>query len=512
MNSSRIGVLIPLVIGISLIAALYVGSLVAEGSYFHLGLCAAFVGFFLYALILNKYWILLALLFSVLAFRIQPIGPALDGEHLAALLGIGFVFSNFWKKKSPVPGEKLLSESFAFFNRAFVFFSLFLILHSFVTYYYPSPEITVGFGNLAKQYFSFWGPFFIVWNTVNYIRFIPPLKNLPSIVGWILLLGLICNISLRTYSTFFLGVGERDPITGEVMAASALYIPVLNLTDNIYALRGLSPLAALYGVTMLTSKNRQLKSSGQAFLWALLFLLGIIGSVLSMGRATMLITGLLVITCLLIRRQLAAVAIIFLMFLGIIVSARFVYEADKKLVPFGIQRSLAMIPGMDMPEAKGDIDASSEWRWILATKALDEWQSNARKFLIGRGVHAFTDRDLMVAKLQGYFGSMEVSLRRGATHNAVTDLLITVGLVGTILYIPLLTGYIISMIKVQKRLEKNGLAVNDMIFVALLFSVAMLPVFILGGGGVFNIVVFILCASLVNICAQEPIKHQEFEV
>jgi hypothetical protein len=37
MNNSRIGVLIPLVIGISLIAALFVGSLVAEGSYLAIG-------------------------------------------------------------------------------------------------------------------------------------------------------------------------------------------------------------------------------------------------------------------------------------------------------------------------------------------------------------------------------------------------------------------------------------------------------------------------------------------
>jgi O-antigen ligase len=165
-----------------------------------------------------------------------------------------------------------------------------------------------------------------------------------------------------------------------------------------------------------------------------------------------------------------------------------------------------------MPEAKGDIDASSNWRWLLATRAFDEWKSNSRKFFIGRGVHAFTERDIVAVKLEGYFGAMEVSLRRGATHNIVTDLLITVGLLGTILYVSVFIGFIISMLKILRLAKDSKNITYDTLFVCLLFSVSMIPVFILGGGGVYNIVVLVFSAALANIAAIDPISYQAKKV
>jgi hypothetical protein len=213
----------------------------------------------------------------------------------------------------------------------------------------------------------------------------------------------------------------------------------------------------------------------------------------------MAITAFLVIVCLLVRKKIAAVAVIFLFFVFLIVGARIAYEADKDYVPFGLQRSLAMIPGMDMPDAKGDIDASSEWRWLLATRAFDEWKSNSRKFLIGRGVHAFTERDLVVIKLQGFFGAMDVALRRGATHNIVTDLLITVGLIGTILYAFVFVGFIVSIVKILQLAKDSKNITYDIVFSCCLFSVFLIPIYILGGGGVYNLIVMVFSVAVANI-------------
>ena len=504
MNNSLTKILISCIISIALVVSLYIGSLLAEANYFKLGIGAAIILFLFYSVFLNKYWIFIALLISALGFRIQPLGPALDPEHIAVFLALGFILSNFWKKTSPAQSEKIVSQAFGWFDKAFLIFTLYLLVHAYVTYYYPSPEIVVALGNLAKQYFYFWAPFAILWTTIRFIRFIPAIKKPHTWIGIIFLLGIAFNIFLRAYSSYIVGVGEKDLVTGEMISPSVLYIPVLNLTDNIYALRGLSPLVALYGITMLTSRNKSLTGGTQKVLWALLLLLGTLGSVLSMGRATMVITALLVILCLLIRKHIAAVAVIFLLFIFIIVGARIAYEADKDYVPFGLQRSLAIIPGMDMPEAKGDIDASSNWRWMLATSAFNEWKSNSRKFFIGRGVHAFTERDMMVIKLQGYFGSMDVSLRRGATHNIVTDLLITVGLLGTVLYVIVFLGLIVSIIKVFKLAKDSKNITYDTLFVCLLFSASMIPFYILVGGGVYNIVVLVFGVSLANIAALSP--------
>lgn len=504
MNNSKIPILTSIIVAISLIAALYIGIKVAEGNYFNLGLCFALVVASIYVLYINKIWLFIALLISVLGFRIQPLGPALDPDHVAILLAAGFILSNFWKKTNASPNEASILQAFQFFNRAFMFFTIFLFVHSYVTYYYPSPEIVVGFGNLTKQYFTFWAPFAIVWSAVRFIRFLAPIRNPQIWIGSILLVGITCNLILRAYSTFVIGVGEKDLITDEMLSASVLYIPILNLTDNIFALRALSPLVALFGIVMLTSRNKLVSRGGQKVLWVSLVALGIFGSVLSMGRATMLITAFLVILCLAIRKHIAAVTVIFLLFVFLIVGLRVAYETDKDLVPFGMQRSLAMIPGMDMPEAKGDIDASSEWRWILATRAIDEWRSNARKFFIGRGVHSFSERDVAVIKLQGYFGAMDVGLRRGATHSAVTDLLVTVGLAGAVFYIIAFTGLIAAMNNLLKNAIQTKSISYDIVFVSLLFSVSMIPVHIFGGGGVYNIIVLVFCAALANIAAIAP--------
>jgi len=504
MNHLNIKIFIPIIVAISLITALYIGTLLAEENYFRLGACASLVFFLFYAFFINKYWIFIALLISSLGLRIQPIGPALDPEHIAVLLAGGFVVSNFWKKTSAAPNESAIADAFTWFNRTFLLFTLFIFIHAYVTFYYPSPEIDVGFGNLAKQYFSFWAPFALIWIAARFLRFLAPVHTPQNWIGFIFLVAIIFNLILRAYSIFVIGVGEKDLITGEMISASVLYIPLLNLNENIHTLRGLSPLVALFGIAMLTSQGNGRKSGVQKLLWISLVVLGIVGSVLSMGRGTMMITAFLVILCLMIRKQIAAVALIFLLFIFLIAGARVAYETDKDLVPFGIQRSLAMIPGMDMPDAKGDIDASSEWRWILANRAFDEWLSNSRKFFIGRGVHLFSERDMMVMKLNGYFGAMDVSLRRGATHNAVTDLLVTVGLIGAVLYVFVFVGFILSIIKILKLAKDSKNITYDTLFVCLLFSVSMIPIYILGGGGVYNTVALVFCATLANLAAIAP--------
>ena len=169
MNNSGVKILTWLVIAISLIVSLYLGSKVAEGNYFNLGICFALVIGAFYALVINKYWIFISLAIASFGVRIQPMGPALDAEHLAVLLAGGFILSNFWKKVTPAPSEKIVSKAFVLFDRTFLIFTLYLLVHAYVTYYYPSPEIVVALGNLTKQYFSFWSPFAIVWTTTRFI-------------------------------------------------------------------------------------------------------------------------------------------------------------------------------------------------------------------------------------------------------------------------------------------------------------------------------------------------------
>jgi O-antigen ligase len=133
-----------------------------------------------------------------------------------------------------------------------------------------------------------------------------------------------------------------------------------------------------------------------------------------------------------------------------------------------------------------------------------EWSSNSRKFFVGRGVHAFTDRDLLVLKYGDVYSKMNFAVRRGATHNIVTDLLITVGLVGTILYVLVFIGFIVSMIKILKIAKDSKNITYDTVFVCLLFCVSMIPPYILGGGGVYNTVALVFSATIANLAVLSP--------
>jgi hypothetical protein len=84
--------------------------------------------------------------------------------------------------------------------------------------------------------------------------------------------------------------------------------------------------------------------------------------------------------------------------------------------------------------AEGSLVSSTNWRQELFDRAIDEWLSDSRIYWFGRATYSYGVADYTaILVLGGYRASMESSLRRGATHNAITDLLISYGLVGCIL-------------------------------------------------------------------------------
>ena len=72
------------------------------------------------------------------------------------------------------------------------------------------------------------------------------------------------------------------------------------------------------------------------------------------------------------------------------------------------------------------------------------------------------------------------------------------------MYIFVFAGFIVSVIKILELAKVSKNITYDTIFVCLLLSVAMIPVYILGGGGVYNIVVLVFCAARANIASLSP--------
>jgi hypothetical protein len=103
---------------------------------------------------------------------------------------------------------------------------------------------------------------------------------------------------------------------------------------------------------------------------------------------------------------------------------------------------------------------------------------------------------------------MDVGLRRGATHSGITDLLITIGLLGAILYFFVFIGFVHAIIKILMICQTTKSITYEIVFVSLIFSITMFPIFILGGGGVYNTVSLLFCAALANLAA---LSSSEFE-
>lgn len=104
-------------------------------------------------------------------------------------------------------------------------------------------------------------------------------------------------------------------------------------------------------------------------------------------------------------------------------------------LPYLAQRSVQWALIERDYSASASIQHSSTWRLRLFMRALDEWRSESRIFWFGRATYGFGPEDYMAIQLRGDEGLLEVSLRRGATHNLITDHLVVYGLVGLVIYL-----------------------------------------------------------------------------
>lgn len=499
MNSNRILLAFVAILGVLLALLAAVAS--AQNLYsFVLG-AIVFLGIG-YVLFLNQLWIPLAFFYACLGFNIQPVGPSLAPLHITLAMSGVFLLSNTWRKRASLPGENTIRSCFNIFTVAFLSYSAYLAIQAFVTKFYPHGGLHVSWGNLAKQYVGMWGGFALVWITVTFLQYFKITKRLEMWMALGLLIGLMINLSLRLYGIFVLGIGSHDTITGETVGINTIFIPFLNLTDNIYALRSLGSLSVLFGIVILTSKEFRSKSSGLKLISALLVVLGFIGAVASMGRAALFLSFIYGGSVLFLRgRVLALAALVSLSILGIF-GIRMFYEVSPQSVPIGIQRALAMIPGMNMPEAKSNIDSSSDWRYELAMRAWDEWASSTRTTLIGRGVYSYTERDEQVMARSGYYGGMDVALRRGATHNLVTDLLLTTGVIGALLYYLVLGSLLVATMRLFRLAKRNSIYPPDMLMIILIPVLYQIPLGLLGSGFFSVESALLLSASVLVLVAK----------
>ena len=481
-----------------LVLALMAGFSVAEGNYMQMAMYAGALVGSIYALFLNQGWIHFGFLWGCTCFLMQPIGFSIGTMEVGCLLAAIYIFMNGWRKSA------FDSTPVASHFKPFVGCVILLILYCGIHFLYnrtdPWNNEFISWKTAAKQYLLMTGGFLLISVAVSMPKSCWQLKNPVIPLAWCLLIGNLINIAIRGYATFVMGAGQVDIITGMEFQIASFHIPILNLTDNIYALRTLAPLSAVMATAMLTSKAAYARRNSNRLLAVVLFVCALAGAMLSSGRATLIMVIFLSILLLLMRKRYVAVALATVASILFIVSARALYEYDDRLISAGLQRSLAMIPGMGMERAKASIDSSSDWRTQLFYMALDDWKQSPRTILTGRCVYEFTERDsLRIAGDDVSSYTMITAVRRGATHTVLTDLLVTVGLVGLLLYLTTYGALLSAIYSSRKELDPASPLYDIRLPLMIILSVS-LPLGIIASGFVQPTDAFLVatlaCASI----------------
>lgn len=476
MQDNRFVLVIVGILG--LVGAILIGTWLPDANPRSLLYVATIVLTLIYSLALSNCAVYFALLAIAFDIQLRPFGFDMPLHIIVgALLGPVFLLS-IWRKDLQPP--KIVHAN----SRGFHFMAAVALSYIAIHFWYTwkSPLLVFAFANVGKYYYTLVFSFFLIlWFTLK-----PPSLYLPkatlTALGRICLAGLLFNIVARIYGTYVLGLGTSEFEGATEFSKTAIYVPFINLTENIYGLRILSPFVGLTAATILTSGNSELKSRSVRTLFMMLIVLSIFGALISMGRATVLFTFAMIAFIFVWRRRAAPLIVFGLLGILTIGFIRIGYEASPTSIPESVQRAVAIIPGLGMENAADKIKSSSDWRYQMFQRALEEWQSNQRIFWFGRSTAGISNSDMAQYAMSQFKDSVvvDISLKRGATHNLLTDYLVVTGLIGTIIFFFLWFAAINLMFRFARASTPHS-PERQVFIIAGIFSVFQLVYGVIGG-------------------------------
>jgi len=379
-----------------------------------------------------------ALLVCYAGIFFRPVG--FDFGPTEVTCGLGFVVAllTAWQKRSQRRTGMLQHRSFEIFRSLLFLSILYMSIHMIYNICFPFKPAEFALKNALKSYFASLGPALLLWYFSGHPASIRIKGNIMRTLALLLLAGLVFNLATTTY-----GIITHHNVTDPdaIDHTPSFFIPGLNMRDNPYILRALGPAAILLGATTLSLGRRATGVSKT--LSSLLVLLGSVGSLLSGGRAAVTTSIFLVLGTLFLTKRFRACWTILLLSGFFILFANVFSDWVNRTAPVPLLRPLQWVMVKKDLTASGSIESSSRWRQELFQMAIREWQSDPRIFWFGRATYGFGVSDFVAYQVSGGYKSiMESSLRRGATHNLLGDLLVTYGLIGCLIYYSLMLGII----------------------------------------------------------------------
>jgi hypothetical protein len=497
IQSRAIGILVALA---GLVLAVFLGRFIAHESYFQIILGAAIIFCVIFSLTAGKYILPFGLFLSFATPLITPAGISMDIIEQSVFMMILVILPCFWVKE---PGIRMpFSAKFSY--QAYLFcvvtFCAYLIIHTFMAKYLPYPGMSFSAKGIARIYMALIVPFVLIAIFTRRQFGITCPKNATRVAARLIFLGLLINVGIRIATILIAGpdVMKADAGATTVQGKNLPYlinIPIIGLHENIFGLRVAGPLGVLIGSLLLLANSP--RASTRCSLG--IITLGIIGSALSGGRATLLISMAYILLAIWLSKHRAiltvGVGIIAAFFASLIVMPA---EVTTSL-PMTIQRSIVWFtPSLQGTRAEDSVTSSTNTRKLWFWNAIDAWQESSRAFWLGRSVSTVTEEDVRSFISYDERGMLEFNVKRGTTHNLITNLLVGFGLVGCILYYFTIISLILFLFAWLRKLPLDSEA-RPWVFAAAVSTTVYICYASVGGGYLWaqNLIV-ILFALVIN--------------
>ena len=464
----RANAILALAVVLGLLFAIFMGVTIGESDIRTVLFVALGLGAVCFAIGLYRYaWhISLFVIFSNFIYR--PFGFAFGSTEIACGLGVGVIALFIWQHRPHQSSELLSRPAFRFVQRLLFVWLAYVLLHMIYNIKVPHRPAEFALNNAIKSYFAFSMPYFLLFYFSRSSAGIVVRGNFFWRIAQICFAGLLLNLGLRLWEIY--------------QGTEYVFIPVINAIDNLYTLRAVGPLAMLVGTAGLCVRNSVGHAPGRRLVLWLLVVLGAFGTLLSGGRAAILTGILFAGTVLLLRRRITPLLVLGAVgLLGVVLINVMSGWINTRGNPF-LQRSVQWAMLEKSPEAEESIQSSSRWRGELFWLALEEWRSSPRIIFFGRATYGYGSADeLARTRVGGYQALMQTSLRRGATHNLITDLLIAYGLVGCLIYLTLFLGIIRFLWKLRRARELSEPA-TTLTLVCLVAAIYSFGIGLVAGG------------------------------
>lgn len=500
---------IPIMLFFAFIAALYFGSLSAQADIESLSVWVGIGIAILFFAKGYKYSLQIALVFIwgninlVHGFRVEPVHL---GVTILTLYGLWML-----PKRRDLSVKPLLMryKKGHMVSIMLIIFVLYGVIHFLVCRIWPHIPGEFSAQNSAKAYFKAFAPMVLLWvGLFGPFRLMLGERWMSSFFKF-LLITVVFNVVYLAYLYLNGFSAANSPSSSEEIGQ--VYIPIINAIPHHFAMRTLGPLAVLFGFAFMTDKawwKDQTKFIKLVVIGCLLG--GMAGSLMSGGRAALALAVFFVICVAFYRRHIVVIASSLAMGLLVLILANVFSAKINEKAPMFIARPLQYIM-LEKGDAMATIDSSTNQRTALFSAGIEEWKSDTRIQMIGRGVYMHRISFLELKPILGEEGAfVESNLRSGTCHALIPSALIQYGAIGFCIYYIiylLLIAYSISWMRTLKRLNYSS-SLHTMCLCLLLYLLARLVIDSFSASWM-NILIIIMFIMIRSRAVEEDVNKLE---